>query len=129
MKKIKVKKGSIIFTENSEGDEMYVISSGSVKIYRTINAEKVNLAALSTNAFFGEMCLLLGGPRTATAEALEDTELLALTRDSLLQKIKGDAAFAERMLLIMARRLKKADDIISKLEGEKRSLEVIYGAR
>ena len=129
MKKLKVEKGTVIVTENSEGEEMYVITSGKVKIYKTINQEKVSLAVLGRNAFFGEMCLLLGTPRTATVEALEETELLALTKDSLLKKIKTDSAFAERMLLTMAKRLKQADEIISKLEGEKRSLEVIYGVK
>ena len=129
MKKLKVKKGTVIFAENSPCEEMYVITSGSVRIYKTINAEKVKLATLKKNGFFREMCLLLGGTRTATVEAVEDTELLSLRKDSLLQKIKIDPVFAERMLMVMARRLKEADNIISKLEGEKRSFEVIYGVK
>jgi CRP/FNR family cyclic AMP-dependent transcriptional regulator len=129
MKKLKIKQGSVVFCENTLGNEMYVISNGSVKIYKTINAERVDLAILKKNSFFGEMSLLLGEARTATAEALEDTELLALDKESLLNKLKTDSVFAERMLLVLARRLKEADDIISRLEGEKKSLEVIYGNR
>ncbi len=129
MKKLTVKKGKVVFSENSQGDEMYVISSGSVKIYKTINSERVDLAILKKNSFFGEMSLLLEEVRTATVEALEDTELLALNKESLLQKLKTDSVFAERMLLVLARRLKQADNIISRLEGEKKSLEVIYGLR
>ena len=129
MKKLKVKKGTIIVAENSPCREMYAITAGSVTIYKTINAEKIELARLKKNDFFGEMCLLLGGARTATVEALEDTELLSLTRESLLQKIQSDSKFAERMLMVMAKRLKEADNIISNLEGEKRSLKLIYGMK
>jgi CRP-like cAMP-binding protein len=129
MKKLKVGQGSVVFSENSPGDAMYVISSGSVKIYKTINAERVDLAILRKNSFFGEMSLLLGEARTATAEAMEDTELLALDKESLLGKLKTDSVFAERMLLVLAKRLKEADDIISRLEGERKSLQVIYGVK
>lgn len=128
METISFKKGQLIFLENSPGEEMFVVRSGKVGVFKIINAEKIELAVLGRNDFFGEMCLLLGCPRSASVEALEDTELLVLTRDTFRQSIQSDPTIAEKMVNTMARRLLQADSIISKLEGEKRSLEIIYGS-
>jgi len=123
------KPGSIICQENLEGKEMYVIQSGKVKVYKTINSKKIDLITLKKNDFFGEMCLLLGGPRTATVEAIEDTEVIILNKENFLKKVQSDIKFADRILLTMARRVKELHRIITNLEGEKKSLEIIYGIK
>ncbi len=125
----KIKSGSIICQENAEGKEMYVIQSGKVKVYKTINSKKIELVNLKENDFFGEMCLLLGGPRTATVEALENTEVIVLNKENFIKKIQTDIKFADKILLTMARRVKGLHSIITNLEGEKKSLEIIYGTK
>jgi CRP-like cAMP-binding protein len=125
----KYKAGSIICQENAEGHEMYVIHSGTVKIYKTINANKIELITLKRGDFFGEMCLLLGGPRTATVEAVEETEVMVLNKENFLKKVQTDIKFADQILLTMARRIKGLHQIITNIEGEKKSLEIIYGTK
>lgn len=121
------KKGELIFQEGSKGDKMYFISAGKVRVYMTVNAEEIDLCELSQNTFFGEMALLLGGTRTASVEAVEDTTALEYSQQSLLTKIKQDPQFALRMITTMARRLKGSHDVITNLESAKKSLEVMYG--
>ncbi|MCK5569156.1 MAG: hypothetical protein KAJ15_05525, partial [Spirochaetes bacterium] len=65
--------------------------------------------------------------RTASMEALEDTEVQILNKESLLKKIQEDRQFALRMITTMAKRLKDAHGVISRLEGAKKSLEIMYG--
>lgn len=127
MKKEKYSKGDLICRENTPGETMYVILSGKVRIFMTIDAEKIELNILGSGDFCGEMCLLLKGVRTASMEALEDTEVLILNKESLLKKIQKDRQFALRMITTMAKRLKDAQGVISGLEGAKRSLEIMYG--
>ncbi len=124
-----VKKGQIIVQENTPGSEMFVVQAGRVRVFKTINEEKVELAVLGKDDFFGEMCLLLNRPRSATVQALEDTRLLRLTKESFRKSITSRPEIAERIVTVLARRLLQANSIISTLEGEKRSLEIIYGNR
>ncbi|MBN1696614.1 MAG: cyclic nucleotide-binding domain-containing protein [Spirochaetales bacterium] len=126
MEKKKFKKGELICKEGSPGQEMYVILEGKVNVFKTVNAEKIYLSTLERNDFFGEIRLLLGFPRTASVEAAEDTEVIVIKRENLLEKIQKNPKFAVQMLTVMAQRLTEAHSIISNLEGMKRSLEIMY---
>lgn len=129
MEKRKVKKGQVICRDNTRGEEMYIILSGQVWVYKTINEEKISLATMSKNDFFGELCLLLGGPRTATVEASEDVELLVINKETLLKKIQKDPQLALRMLTRMAKRIERSNNLITSLEGEVSSLKIIYAVK
>jgi len=129
VEKRKVKKGQVICRDNTRGEEMYIILSGQVWVYKTINEERISLATMSKNDFFGELCLLLGGPRTATVEASEDVELLVINKETLLKNIQEDPQLALRMLIRLAKRLEKSNNLITSLEGEVSSLKIIYAVK
>ncbi|MFW6138629.1 MAG: Crp/Fnr family transcriptional regulator [Spirochaetota bacterium] len=121
--------GEIICREGQPGKEMYEILSGKVRVFKTINEEKIELNTLGQGDFLGEMSLLLGDSRSASAEAIDNTQLLVLGKDSLLKKIQQDPQFALNMINIMARRLARANEIIGRLEGARKSLEIMYGVK
>ncbi|MDH5392365.1 MAG: cyclic nucleotide-binding domain-containing protein [Gammaproteobacteria bacterium] len=75
-------KGDHIFELNDQGNEMFIITSGKVGISLSDN-EKHTITELHTGDCFGEMNLLDGLPRSATAHALEDTHLLCLNKSNL----------------------------------------------
>jgi len=76
--------GDIVITEGEQGSSLYVVVSGSVKVYtRGQRGESVYLAQLSEGDFFGEVSVLTGKPRTATITASEPTELLRFDKESL----------------------------------------------
>ncbi len=56
------KKGDLIIQEGSVGQEMFFISKGKVNVFKMIDEEKVDLAALGVDEFFGEMSLVLEDP-------------------------------------------------------------------
>jgi CRP-like cAMP-binding protein len=81
--------GTLIIREGDPGRSFYVIVEGKVRIYKVGPDEKeITLAHLGEGAFFGEMALLSGAPRTANVEAEEDTEILEVT-DVVLRDLAG----------------------------------------
>ncbi|KPJ88388.1 MAG: hypothetical protein AMS17_05630 [Spirochaetes bacterium DG_61] len=127
MEKKKFSRGNRICQEGTPGSAMYIILSGRVSIFKMMNAEKIELAVLESGDFCGEMSLLLEGTRTASMEAMTDTEVLILSRESLLSKIQQDPDFALNMVRTMAGRMAAAHEVITRIEGEKKSLEIMYG--
>ena len=98
MEKKKFLKGDFICRENSPGSDMYVIQSGKVGVYKTINGEKIALGVLNPGDFCGEMSLLLKSNRTASLLVLEDTEVMVLHKEAFLRKVQEDPKFAFFMI-------------------------------
>lgn len=72
--------GEVVIQQGSLGDAFYVICAGSVRVFRIEGERRRELATLEEGAFFGEMALLSGSPRTASVEgAVEDTQLLEIS--------------------------------------------------
>jgi CRP-like cAMP-binding protein len=81
--------GQLIIREGDPGRSFYVIVEGKVRIYKVGPDEReITLAHLGEGAFFGEMALLSGAPRTANVVAEEDTEILEVT-DVVLRELAG----------------------------------------
>lgn len=78
--------GIPIVEQNDTGKSVYLIASGSVKVYMTmLSGERVDLAVLRSGEFFGEMSYLTGKPRTATVETAEDSVILEISEENLLE--------------------------------------------
>ena len=103
------KGGEVIFREKTEGNEMYIIKSGKVQISRYVGEKKIILDVLGENEFFGEMALLAGKERTATATALKGSVLITITKDMLDRQLTGVPTWFIVMLKTLVRRLEKAD--------------------
>ena len=73
----------IIFKEGSSGDWVYVILSGAVEIYRVVKGRKFIITVLKPDEMFGELGVLGGIKRTATARAIGETTLGIIDRDFL----------------------------------------------
>jgi len=73
----------IIFSENELGQEMFIIISGTVEIYHEFKNKRKVFALLKDGDFFGEISVMTALPRTASAAALSDTELLMLFKKDL----------------------------------------------
>lgn len=77
IKPIVVLKGNYVFEKNDQGTEMYFISSGQVDI---LGANNFKICSLKAGCSFGEIAIVEGIPRTASARAGEDTELFVLSK-------------------------------------------------
>ena len=104
----------IIFHLGDPGGLLYIISIGKVKIsHSTIDGQEAVLAILGSGDFFGELALLDDSPRSASAEAIEDTETLTLHRDEFLDFLDSNPAFARHVLNVLARRIRHLNNQIS----------------
>ncbi|MBN1356779.1 Crp/Fnr family transcriptional regulator [bacterium] len=108
-------RGQRIFNFGDPGTEMYVILSGQVKIFMPSGQFDLILTKLNKGDFFGEMALLEDLPRTAGAEALEDSELIALSQKDFKFLIQQHPEIAMKVLGKLSARLRDADHLIELL--------------
>lgn len=113
--KITCNKGQIVFQEGDLGNEMYIIQSGKVRIFKNIDGFDQTLTVLEKGDFFGEMSVLEGLPRSAAAEAEEDCELIKINSANFVAMIKSNVEIAIRIMRKLSLRLREANVQIEKL--------------
>lgn len=112
----------IVFSEGDPGSGMYVIRCGRVQVF-TSNSEgrEEELAILGSGDFFGETTLTAPATRTASARALETTEVIGLFRADLLELAQKQPALANRILLgltrVVSERLQAAAHEVRRLKA------------
>ena len=112
----KYKKGSIVLLEEEAGAALFIIGSGKVKIVRSDDeGREVILSILGENDFFGEMAILDGLARSATAVAITKTDLFMIHRQDFLKLLHEYPPVAISLLRELTARLRKADAQIKNL--------------
>jgi CRP/FNR family transcriptional regulator/CRP/FNR family cyclic AMP-dependent transcriptional regulator len=107
-------KDQIIILAEEEGDALFIIESGQVKVSIVSDGREVILSLLGNGAMFGELSLLDGKPRSANVVATENTALYMVRRADFLQLIYKVPKIAIALLAELAARLRKTD---RKIEG------------
>jgi CRP-like cAMP-binding protein len=97
-----IKAGGVIFREGDEAHELFVIKSGQVRI----QLGNRTLTELSDNDVFGEMALIDSEPRSATALAVTDVELVAVSEKQFLFLVSQTPYFALKVMRVLAQRLR-----------------------
>jgi uncharacterized membrane protein len=106
-------KGETIFTYGDAGDALFIVRRGSVQVFvEDCAGETIILSENLTGDVFGEISLLDGGPRTATAVATDETEALVMNRGDLLDLITKHPHAAMDLLSVMGRRLRSTDELL-----------------
>jgi CRP/FNR family cyclic AMP-dependent transcriptional regulator len=107
------KAGAVLFRTGDEGDAMYLIEEGKVRIcVRAKDGHEVTLTELNRGDFFGEMALLDGKPRSADAQVAEDARLAVLSREHFLSFVRSNPNVALEMLTALANRLRHTDELL-----------------
>jgi len=111
-----VKKGDVIFRKGDEGTNLYAILRGCVRItVPTALGDEIAVAVMKDGEFFGEMALLDGMPRSASASAGEETQLAILERSDFLKFLAKRDHAIQAILMALSWRLRKTDDLISEI--------------
>src|SRR5215468_5282353 len=105
--------GEIIFSEGDIGTDMYIVQSGTVELLKSIGGETRVLSTLDKGDFFGEMSVLEDVPRTASARAKTDVELVRINGAMFDTMLKNNTEIAVRMMRKLSRRLR---DVTAMLE-------------
>ena len=101
-------KGAKIFREGEPGTYAYLIETGKVEISAATKGTKFELNVLGPGDLFGEMALIDNHSRSATATALEDTEVIPLEKATLEQKIGSSDPVLHLLLRVVLDRFRWA---------------------
>lgn len=117
-----VDKHTVIFREGDEADGMYLIQSGTVKVFvDDENGHELTLFVETANGYFGEASLINDSVRTASVAALEPTHLLKIPKDAFLACIEKHPMVARKIASLTTERLRRATDLLRSL-----ALENVY---
>jgi CRP/FNR family transcriptional regulator, cyclic AMP receptor protein len=105
--------GDELFHHGDEGDSMYLIESGRVRIHiEDTTGHEVTLIELAGGDFFGEMAILDGKSRSADATVIEDARLAILSRNDFLKFVRSNPNVALEMLSAITERLRHTDELL-----------------
>ena len=108
-----VRAGEQLFQQGDKGSSLFVVRSGRIQLLVTDHAgQEIVLAELGPGEVFGELSVLDGLPRTATARAVEDGVLLSLDRDDLVALVRRIPELALDLLAQMSRETRRADELL-----------------
>jgi CRP/FNR family cyclic AMP-dependent transcriptional regulator len=103
----------VLFDVGDPGDCLYILHAGHIHVYvENTTGDKITLGEFEPGEVFGEISLLDGGPRTATAIAMEDSECFVLTREDLQELITKHPHAALDLLTMVGRRLRATDELL-----------------
>lgn len=109
-------KGSVIFEQGGRPSHIYIVQSGRVKMVVDVDGTPMELIEFGTGQCFGETSVIGIQPHSATAVAMEDTELIVLSREAIHSLYKTDKDIFGMVILNIAReacrRLYKTDEIL-----------------
>jgi CRP-like cAMP-binding protein len=116
MVSVKIAKGSVLFAEGDEGDQLYVIAEGKLKLGTSSGDGRENLLSiLGPGEMFGELSLFDPGPRTSTATAVTDAKLLSLGQEKLLPWLAENPKVSLQLLARLAQRLRRTNEAVGDL--------------
>lgn len=101
-------KGTVLFNQGDPGDAFYAVIEGRVRIGLTdANGRALTLGIMEEGDVFGEIALLDGLPRSAGAEALDDSKLLVIDRALFLRLLEREAGLARHIIELLCDRLRE----------------------
>lgn len=105
--------GATLFDAGTPGDSMFIVRDGAIELFvRDTTGQKIVLHTAMPGEFFGELSLLDGGSRTASAVAVADCELVVLDREDLLQLFQKRPAAALDLLAAMGGMTRRANALL-----------------
>lgn len=96
------RRGQLLFVEGDPGDSLIMVRSGAVSVFRTSpTGERAMLHVVRSPDVLGEVSLLDGSVRSASAEALEDTSAMALARTTFLELVHASPSMLDAVMRTM----------------------------
>jgi CRP/FNR family transcriptional regulator, cyclic AMP receptor protein len=110
----RVKRGEVVVTQGEPGDALYVVARGSLLVSRVTRAgERRALTVIEARGSFGELALLDGRPRSAAVEALEECDLVVVSRTAFLSLLARDPRLVDGLLRELGRMIRRLTDQVA----------------
>ena len=107
--------GDVIFEEGSTGRDLYVVLDGNVEIVKINGSQKTVIVTLGKGEFFGEMAVIDGSARSATAiSATPNTRVMRINHARFVYLVSQQPAFAMMIMDALSKRLRASNDINSR---------------
>jgi uncharacterized membrane protein len=106
--------GEVLFEKGDHGDSMFMVVDGIVDIYLPSAGDAVLLKQVNVGQYFGELTLFDEKPRSATARARTECELLELERDTLYEHMTKRPRIAVSMLAELSERIRETNSLLSR---------------
>lgn len=101
--------GDLLINEGDTGNEAYVIVSGEVEVFKTIQDQRLVLVRLGPGDVVGEMAMISTAPRSASVVALTDTETVVITQEVMTQGLRKLPPWMGRSVAALVDRLRAAN--------------------
>jgi CRP-like cAMP-binding protein len=116
MDAVKIAKGSILFKEGDDGEHLYIIIDGKLKLGTSSGDGRENLLSiLGPGEMFGELSLFDPGPRTSTATAVTDAKLLSLSHEKVIPWLRENPEVSLQLLTRLSQRLRRTNEAVGDL--------------
>jgi CRP-like cAMP-binding protein len=116
MSPIKLRKSQTLFKEGDDGDHLYIVTSGKIKLgTKSVDGRENLLMILGPGDMFGDLSLFDSGPRTSTATAVTEARLLSLGQDKVIPWVKEYPQVSLHLLARLASRLRRTNEVVSDL--------------
>lgn len=116
MSTVTLRRGEMLFGEGDDGDQLYVVIEGKIKLgRRSVDGRENLIAILGPGQMFGELSFFDPGPRSATATAVTDTELRSLGHQALNPVLQSHPDVAYALLNQLAGRLRRTNEVVGDL--------------
>ena len=121
--------GETIFHQGDPGNAVYVVASGRVRIYvPTEEGQEVSVVFYGPGGMFGEMALVDQKPRSATAQAMEDTVVWAMNGTHFYRHLRENYQVALNLMQLLSRRLRATTDHVramASLDVSRRTIQAL----
>ena len=107
---VKFDTGELVFSHDDTGKHAYLIRSGKVSLYKDVDGTKQLIADMNPGQILGEMALFTGNTRSATAEALEPSELLVIDRETFEILLQKSTPFVKGLISQLIERIQSAEN-------------------
>lgn len=116
MARRRFRRNEVIFHEGDPGDSLHVVVEGRIKITReSADGAEAIVVILTPGESFGELVMLDGAPRSATATAMEPTETMTMSRSTFVELVEGGSPFRARLLAGIAQRIRRLTDQLAEV--------------
>jgi CRP/FNR family transcriptional regulator len=119
------KPGTNLFHENDRSRELYIIQSGNIKVYRCVAGKEIELAVLKSGSVLGEMALIDGKPRSASARALEESTVIVIDADTFLEKMRGVPSWFMSIIKMTSSKIRLANKRLQSITSEHQGANII----
>jgi uncharacterized membrane protein len=112
-----IRKSEVLFRKGDVGSSMFIVEDGAIEIcvLSAQDEEDIRVSTINKGGFFGELALISGQPRTATAKAIEDCRLLEMWREEFINFLSTRPIVAISMINEIGKRLQATNELVTSM--------------